>query len=192
MALRPSQMLALDTQAPDFNLPNVKSGAKQSLGQLQGTHGTLVVFMCNHCPYVVYLLDALVAWIHEHQKKGINTVTISSNSILTHPQDGPDAMKRLALEKGFEFPYLYDATQEVALAYQAACTPDFYLFDAQLKLFYRGRFDAARPGNEIPITGEDLSMAALALLSGQNTPAKQYPSMGCNIKWHEDRMPDYY
>ncbi len=192
MALRPSQMLALGTQAPDFNLPNVKSGAKQSLGQLQGTHGTLVVFMCNHCPYVVYLLDALVAWIQKHQKKGINTVAISSNSILTHPQDGPDAMKRLALEKGFEFPYLYDATQEVALAYQAACTPDFYLFDAQLKLFYRGRFDAARPGNEIPITGEDLSKAALALLSGQNTPAKQYPSMGCNIKWHEDRMPDYY
>lgn len=192
MALRPSQMLALGTQAPDFNLPNVKSGAQQSLGQLQGTHGTLVVFMCNHCPYVVYLLDALVVWIHEHQKKGINTVAISSNSILTHPQDGPDAMKRLALEKGFEFPYLYDATQEVALAYQAACTPDFYLFDAQLKLFYRGRFDAARPGNEIPITGEDLSKAALALLSGQNAPAQQYPSMGCNIKWHEDRVPDYF
>lgn len=192
MALRPSQMLPLGTLAPDFRLPNVKTGALESLGMHRGAKGTLVLFMCNHCPYVIHILDILKAWTESHFKKGIHTIAISSNSIITHPQDGPEEMKKLALTKKFEFPYLYDATQDVALSYQAACTPDFYLFNAGLELHYRGRFDASKPGNEIPVTGADLSEAAATLLAGRKAEDVQYPSMGCNIKWHDHKVPDYF
>jgi peroxiredoxin len=192
MALRPSQMIPLGKQAPDFELLDVVQNTKVKLSDCQGNKGTLVVFMCNHCPYVVYLLEAFKEWAHRYQEKGIATVAISSNDIVGYPQDGPDEMKALAQKEGFKFPYLYDATQEVALAYEAACTPDFYLFDAALKLFYRGRFDGARPGNDTPITGEDLTAAATALLENTAYPALQYPSMGCNIKWTAENTPDYF
>ena len=192
MALRPSQMIPLGTTAPDFNLLDVVRNTKAGLHYLKGNKGTLVVFMCNHCPYVVYLLEALKKWSHEHQQKGIATIAISSNDVVHYPQDGPDEMKTLALAQGFTFPYLYDATQEVALAYEAACTPDFYLFDADLKLQYRGRFDGARPGNDTAITGSDLTAAANAVLNGEAYTATQYPSMGCNIKWTEENTPSYF
>ena len=151
MALRPSQMIPLGTTAPDFNLLDVVRNTKAGLHDLKGDKGTLVVFMCNHCPYVVYLLEALKKWSHAHQQKGIATIAISSNDVVHYPQDGPDEMKTLAQGQGFTFPYLYDATQEVALAYEAACTPDFYLFDADLKLQYRGRFDGARQAMTPPL-----------------------------------------
>jgi len=186
MAQTESNMLSLQTKAPHFSLSNVVSGELNSLDQVRGKEGTLIVFMCNHCPYVVHLIDALVAFAKSIEPKGIKTVAISSNSVETHPQDGPEDMKVFAKERGFTFPYLYDATQEVAKQYEAACTPDLYLFDAHGALFYRGRFDGSRPGNDIPLTGEDLKAAANALLAGNQAPEKQYPSLGCNIKWHPE------
>ena len=185
MALTESYMLPLQTKAPPFLLPNVVSGSVETLDQLKGSTGTLVVFMCNHCPYVVHLLDALLATAKEFAQKGVNTIGISSNSILSHPQDGPDEMKKLALEKNFPFPYLYDETQEVAHAYNAACTPDFFLFDENKSLVYRGRLDDSRPGNDKPLTGKDLRAAIDALLSLQPISSVQYPSGGCNIKWKD-------
>ena len=183
MALTESYMLPLKTEAPSFSLTNVVSSQKESLEQLQGSSGTLIIFMCNHCPYVVHLMDAIVNTANDFSKVGVNTIAISSNSIISHPQDGPENMKKLALEKEFSFPYLFDDTQEIAHAYKAACTPDFYLFDSELSLYYRGRYDDSRPGNEQPITGNDLHQACTSMLKGQALEALQYPSMGCNIKW---------
>ena len=190
MALTESYMLPLKTQAPPFSLSNVTSNRKESLNELKGKKGTLIVFMCNHCPYVIHLMDALISSAKELSIEGINTIAISSNSLLSHPQDGPTHMKKLAEEKNFPFPYLFDETQEVAHAYKAACTPDFYLFDADLNLYYRGRYDDSRPGNEQPITGKDLHDATQAMLNQQDSPAMQYPSMGCNIKWLEGNSPE--
>ena len=189
MALTESYMLPLQTKAPPFLLPNVVSGSVETLDQLKGSTGTLVVFMCNHCPYVVHLLDALLATAKEFAQKGVNTIGISSNSILSHPQDGPDEMKKLALEKNFPFPYLYDETQEVAHAYNAACTPDFFLFNSDLRLYYRGRYDDSRPGNTHPLTGKDLHLACEAMIGNKEYTPLQYPSMGCNIKWHKGNSP---
>lgn len=190
MALTESYMLPLQTKAPEFSLTNVVSGQKETLNQLKGNSGTLIVFMCNHCPYVVHLMDALVETAKEFSEKGVNTVAISSNSIVSHPQDGPVEMKSLALTKKFTFPYLIDKTQKVAHAYKAACTPDFYLFDADLSLYYRGRYDDSRPGNDNPITGKDLHTAFKFMLKGEQMNQMQYPSMGCNIKWDVGNSPE--
>lgn len=190
MALTESYMLPLKTEAPSFSLTNVVSGQKESLKQLKGSSGTLIIFMCNHCPYVVHLMDAIVNTANKFSEIGVNTIAISSNSIISHPQDGPENMKNLALEKEFSFPYLFDDTQEVAHAYKAACTPDFYLFDSELSLYYRGRYDDSRPGNDQPITGKDLHQACTSMLTGEPTESLQYPSMGCNIKWFEGNSPE--
>ena len=189
MALVESNMLPLGTIAPDFSLPNVVDNTNNSLQQLKGENGTIVVFSCNHCPYVIHLLDAFVAFAKENKGKGIETIVISSNDVENYPADHPDLMRELALEKSFSFPYLYDESQAVAKAYDAACTPDFYLLNAKNELVYRGRFDASRPGNNTTITGEDLQNAVDNLLKKDPILEKQYPSMGCNIKWKAGNEP---
>lgn len=189
MALVESNMLPLGTIAPDFFLPNVVDNSIYSLQLLKGENGTIVVFSCNHCPYVIHLLDAFVAFAKENKGKGIETIVISSNDVKNYPADHPDLMRKLALEKNFSFPYLYDESQAVAKAYDAACTPDFYLLNAKNELVYRGRFDASRPGNNTPITGEDLQNAIDNLLKKDPILEKQYPSMGCNIKWKAGNEP---
>ena len=190
MALTASKMLPLGTTAPSFNLLNVVTDQSESLRTHSGPKGTIVIFMCNHCPYVVHLLDVIIKKAADWKAEGIHTIGISSNSVLTHPQDGPDKMKVLALEKSFNFPYLYDPEQKVAQAYDAACTPDFYLFDVKLKLHYRGQFDAARPGNNEKITGIDLDKAVNNMLQNKSPLPSQKPSMGCNIKWIPGHEPD--
>lgn len=190
MALTESNMLPLGTVAPDFDLLNVITGERESLNQLKGEKGTLMVFMCNHCPYVVHLLDSIISNSKKWKQQGIATIGISSNSILTHPQDGPEEMASLANEKSFGFPYLFDASQSVARAYDAACTPDFYLFDAALKLHYRGRYDGSRPGNDVAIDGADLQEAIDTMMVTKTPLAKQWPSMGCNIKWEASNAPE--
>ena len=192
MALTESNMLPLGTVAPDFELLNVVKGDNESLNQLKGEKGTLIVFMCNHCPYVVYLLDSIISNSKKWKQQGITTIGISSNSIHTHPQDGPENMASLAVEKEFGFPYLFDATQAVAKAYDAACTPDFYLFDATLELHYRGRYDGSRPGNDTAIDGTDLQEAIDTMITKKTPLAKQWPSMGCNIKWEPGKAPESF
>ena len=189
MALVESNMLPLGTIAPDFSLPNVVDNSLGSLSSLKGEKGTLVVFTCNHCPYVIHLLDAFVAFARKNKEMGVETIAISSNDVENYPSDHPDLMRELAQEKQFSFPYLYDKTQKVAKAYDAACTPDFYLLNPHNELVYRGRFDASRPGNDLPITGEDLQNAIDAMLKKDPIPEKQYPSMGCNIKWKAGNEP---
>ena len=189
MARTESYMLPLNTEAPDFSLTNGVDQIKVTLGEVKGTLGTLVIFMCNHCPYVLHLLEKMVEVSHDIKKLGINTVAISSNDVENYPDDRPELMQKIALEKSFDFPYLYDPTQEVALAYEAACTPDFYLFGQDLKLVYRGRFDDARPKNDNPITGKDLINACRKLLNGAAQETNQIPSLGCNIKWKAGNEP---
>ena len=189
MARTESYMLPLNTEAPNFSLTNGVDQIKVTLREVKGTSGTLVIFMCNHCPYVLHLLEKIVEVSHDIKKLGINTVAISSNDVENYPDDRPELMQKLALEKSFDFPYLYDHTQEVALAYEAACTPDFYLFDQDLKLVYRGRFDDARPKNDNPITGKDLIDACQKLLNGAAQETNQIPSLGCNIKWKAGKEP---
>lgn len=183
MSLTPSNMLPLDTPAPTFVLPDTVSGRELSLQDLRGEHATVVMFICNHCPYVLHVLDPLVGLTRRYRARGAAFVAISSNDVARYPQDGPERMRELALQRHFGFPYLYDADQSVARAYQAACTPDLYLFDAQLRLAYRGRFDDATPGNGRPVTGADLAAALDAVLAGARPRAEQKPGMGCNIKW---------
>lgn len=182
MSLTPSNMLPLGTHAPDFTLVDVASGQTAS-PQDANAKPLLVVFMCNHCPYVVHLLSRLVRVIHDYQRRGIHCIAISANDINTHPQDAPAKMKALAQAHAFEFPYCFDETQATARAYEAACTPDFFLFDHSHQLVYRGQFDASRPGNDVPITGIDLTQAMDLLLNNQPIPDQQTPSIGCNIKW---------
>lgn len=177
-------MIYLGTIAPDFSLLNVQTGSKQALQELKGKNGTLVMFICNHCPFVVHVIDELVRIGNDYKDSGISIASISSNSVSTHPQDGPDQMAQLANEKGFPFPYLYDESQEVAKAYDAACTPDFYLYDSNLKCVYRGQMDDSRPGNDAPIDGHDLRSAFDSLINNAAISADQKPSIGCNIKWH--------
>lgn len=190
MALTESYMLPLGTHAPNFNLPDVVENINKNLEELKGEKGTLVIFMCNHCPYVIHLMEAIIKSAKTFSKVGVATIGISSNSSKTHPQDGPEEMNKLALEKKFSFPYLFDADQEVAHQYQAACTPDFYLFDENLELMYRGRYDASRPKNDISITGDDLHQACDKMLKKQNLDSLQFPSLGCNIKWHPGNSPE--
>ena len=189
MAKTNSYMLPLGTEAPNFILPNTVSGKEILLSQIKGAKGTLIIFMCNHCPYVLHLLDKIIEISTEIKELGINTVAISSNDVDNYPEDHPKLMKKLAEDRAFNFPYLYDETQSVALSYEAACTPDFYLFDSELKLVYRGKFDNARPKNEEPINGKDLHKAAKNLIMGIPQNSDQTPSLGCNIKWKEGNEP---
>lgn len=183
MALTPSNMIPLGTVAPDFTLPDIVSQQTQSLQQLKSSVATVIVFMCNHCPFVVHIQDKLVEVAKKYQAQGVVFVGISSNDVETHPDDAPDKMQQRAKEIGLPFPYLYDETQAVAKAYQAACTPDFFVFDKDLRCVYRGSFDGATPGNKVPVTGEHLAQALDQVIAGQAVSADQKPSVGCNIKW---------
>ncbi|MCA8988763.1 MAG: thioredoxin family protein, partial [Planctomycetaceae bacterium] len=177
-----STMLPIGTAAPNFELPNT-DGKLFSLSQVNSGQPLLVMFICNHCPFVLHLQSALAEFADEYQAKGLAVVAISSNDVSTHPDDSPDKMKTMAAASGWNFPYLYDESQSVAKAYHAACTPDFFLFDQSHRLAYRGQFDSSRPGNGQPVTGADLRLAADAVLAGEPVSAEQRPSIGCNIKW---------
>jgi peroxiredoxin len=183
MARTPSNMLALGTKAPDFSLFDTVSGQTLSLGELSGEKGTVVMFICNHCPFVIHVNPEIARLGKEYQERGIGFISISSNDVENYPQDAPHLMTETAKKEGYPFPYLYDKTQEVAKAYDAACTPDFYLFDTDLKLVYRGQLDDSRPGNGLPLNGKDLRAALDALLDGLPISNNQRPSIGCNIKW---------
>ena len=187
-----STMLELGTKAPKFSLEDTISGKTYDLKKFRGNKALLVIFMCNHCPYVKLIKESLVEYATEYMPKGVGIVAISSNDVENYPQDAPDKMKEDAEEHGYPFPYLYDETQEVAKAYKAACTPDLFLFDEALELKYRGQFDDARPGNDIGPTGKDLREATDKVLSGEKVPEDQKPSIGCNIKWKEGNTPDYF
>ena len=189
MAATPSTMRSLGTLAPDFNLRNV-DGSTVSREQFSGTP-LLVAFICNHCPFVRHVIDRFVEEAKAYQDRGVAVVAVNANDVDNYPEDSPEHMRDFARERGFSFPYLHDEDQSVAQAYQAACTPDFFLFDAEHKLFYRGQFDAARPGNEEPITGADLTAAVEAVVSGAQAPKPQKPSMGCNIKWKPGNEPAF-
>jgi len=185
MARTPSTMLPLGTVAPDFDLPNVVTGENNNLQQLKSDVATLVMFICNHCPYVKHIKDELARLAQDYQPKGVTIVAISSNDVENYPDDSPEKMKETAVEWGFTFPYLYDESQAVAQAYQAACTPDFYIFDKDLKCAYRGQLDGSRPHNDVPVNGADIRAALDAILAGQPVSEDQKPSLGCNIKWKE-------
>ncbi len=187
-----STMLPLGTHAPDFVLKNVIDGKNVALNDFEGKPGLLVAFICNHCPFVKHLQAALAAFAKEYQPKGLAIVGISSNDVAAHPDDAPDKMKLEAQQAGYSFPYLFDETQQVAKNYKAACTPDFFLFDQNQLLAYRGQFDASRPGNGKPITGADLRAAVDLVLAGKPVPAEQKPSIGCNIKWKAGQEPAYF
>lgn len=192
MALTPSTMLPLGTKAPDFALPNTIDGSTVRLEDFIGSKGLLVIFLCNHCPYVRHIAQGLAALTKEFQTNGCGVVGISPNDATAYPDDGPDLMPAEAAKNGWRFPYLYDADQAVAKAYRAACTPDFFLFDADHKLTYRGQMDGARPRNDTPVTGADLRAALAALLNGTPQAADQKPSVGCNIKWIPGNEPEYF
>jgi len=191
MVRTPSTMLPLGTTAPEFSLMNV-DGRTLSLADVAGPRGTVVMFICNHCPYVKHVADQLAALGRELMPQGIGMVAISSNDVAAHPADSPEQMVRESEERGYPFAYLFDETQQVAKAYHAACTPDFYLFDADQKLVYRGQLDDSRPGSDIPVTGSDLRRAIDALVAGEAVPEPQKPSRGCNIKWREGNEPGYF
>jgi len=185
-----STMISLGTQAPDFSLVNI-DGKVVSRSDFAGKP-LLVAFICNHCPFVVHIRRALQEFAAEYQRKGLAIIGISSNDIAAYPQDGPEQMKEEARAAGYTFPYLLDETQDVARAYHAACTPDFFLFDRNHSLAYRGQFDSSRPGNGLPVTGQDLRAAVDAVLSGKPVSDEQRPSIGCNIKWKAGEEPAYF
>ncbi|MCA9075240.1 MAG: thioredoxin family protein [Planctomycetaceae bacterium] len=186
-----STMLPLGSQAPEFSLPNV-DGSTVSLSDYADKPGLLVMFICNHCPFVIHLRKELAKFATEYQEKGLAVVAISSNDVENYPQDGPDKMKQEAETHGYTFPYLFDDSQDVAKAYHAACTPDFFLFDKDRRLVYRGQFDDSRPESGIPVTGADLRAACDSVLAGESVPADQKPSIGCNIKWKSGSEPSYF
>ena len=192
MAETPSTMLSIGTSAADFSLPDTAAENRQV--SLSDYHGKplLVVFSCNHCPYVLHIIDSFVGFANSARQRGLATVMISSNDADDYPADGPAKMAEFAQQHGFEFPYLYDESQQVAQAYQAACTPDFFLFDAARSLVYRGQYDASRPGNDVAVSGEDLRAAVEAVLSGGEVSTQQIPSVGCNIKWRAGNEPGYF
>lgn len=187
-----SQMLEIGTKAPEFSLKNVISDQMVSLVDYCGRNGTLIFFIANHCPYVIHIREQFKPLTEEYSPKGISFIAINSNSLDTHPQDGPEHMKNLTHEYGWTFPFLFDETQEVAKAYNAACTPDFFLFDKELKLYYRGQFDDSRPNDDTPVSGIDLRNALDFLLEEKTPPEDQKPSMGCNIKWKPGNEPQYF
>jgi len=188
MVATPSTMLPLGTAAPDFRLPDPKSGREVALADVRTERGLLVAFLSNHCPFVKHVKDELVRFGREYGERGLGVVAIMSNDVAKYPDDAPAKMA----EEGYPFPYLYDEGQEVANAYRAACTPDLFLFDGAGRLVYRGQLDASRPGNDEPVTGADLRAAADALLAGRPVPEDQTPAVGCNIKWKPGNAPDYF
>ncbi|WP_202704328.1 thioredoxin family protein [Flavobacterium sp. UGB4466] len=183
MARTPSNMIPLGTIAPDFKLRDTNSNNDYSFDDLRGSKGTLIMFICNHCPFVLHVIKEVVMIANDYRVQGIGVIAISSNDIEKYPQDGPELMTDFAFQNKIDFPYLYDESQEVAKAYEAACTPDFYLFDNQDRLFYRGQLDDSRPGNGIPLSGSDLRSAIDALIYNRSLKDPQKPSIGCNIKW---------
>lgn len=187
-----STMLALETNAPAFQLPDVVTGETVSLESFAGKTALLVMFICRHCPFVKHVQDELAKLGKDYQNKNVGIVAISANDADNYPDDAPERLKEMAKELGFTFPICYDATQAVAKAYTAACTPDFFLFDGDHKLVYRGQLDDSRPGNDKPVTGQDLRAAIDALLAGQAINPDQKPSIGCNIKWKPGNAPDYF
>lgn len=191
MSDTPSTMLELGTRAPNFKLFDTVNNQLVSLSDFSNAKGMLVVFMCNHCPFVKHILEEFVKAARDFQQKGIGVVAVSSNDVENYPDDSPVKMAKLAREHQFSFPYVYDGSQEVAKAYRAACTPDFFLFNENEELVYRGQFDSSRPGNDEPVTGEDLREAVEKLMDG-TTKEEQRPSMGCNIKWKPGNKPDYF
>jgi len=191
MAATASTMLPLGTKAPDFTLLDA-NGNTVSLDDFPDAPGVLVMFICNHCPYVRHIQRELAKFGQEYQQKGLGIIAISANDVDAYPDDHPDKMREEVKRVGYTFPYLYDESQEVAKAYRAACTPDFFLFDADHLLVYRGQFDPSRPGNDIAVTGGDLKAATDALLQGRTISDEQIPSIGCNIKWKPGNEPDYF
>ncbi len=190
MALTPSTMLPLGTPAPDFSLPD-PSGKVISLGDLKDASALVVIFMCNHCPYVKHIREGLAQFGKDYQSKGVAVIGINANDAANYPDDSPSKMAEEIKAAGYTFPYLYDETQETAKAYHAACTPDFFVFDDERKLVYRGQMDDSRPGNGIPVTGKDLRAAVDAALAGNPVSDQQKPGIGCNIKWKAGNEPDY-
>jgi len=191
MALTPSTMLPLGTTAPDFKLPDT-NGKTVALADFKDKAALVVIFMCNHCPYVVHIRSGLAQLAQDYAQKNVAIVGINANDVKNYPADSPAKMKQEAADAGYTFPYLYDETQAVAKAYRAACTPDIFLFDRSRRLVYRGQFDASRPGNGIPVTGKDLRAALDAVLAGKPTSEFQVASIGCNIKWKAGNAPDYF
>jgi peroxiredoxin len=187
-----SQMMSLGTKAPDFELTDAVSGRTVSIGDFAGKSGLLVMFICNHCPYVQHVRDELARLGRDYQDSDLAIVAISSNDIEAYPSDSPDAMKTEAETYGYVFPYLFDESQSVASSYAAMCTPDFFLFDDDRSLVYRGRLDGSRPGTDVPVTGEDLRAAIEATLASEPAPDEQHPSMGCSIKWKPGNAPAYF
>lgn len=195
MARTESTMLALGTVAPGFTLPNTNpsyGGDIVSVEDCAAARALLVAFICNHCPYVKHIKDDFSAFAREFAEKGLAVIAVSSNDASEYPEDGPEAMAEDARRHGYTFPYLFDEDQNVARAYHAACTPDFFLFDGERKLVYRGQYDDSRPSNDVPVTGADLRAAADAMLSGGPVAPDQKPSIGCNIKWRSGNAPDYF
>ncbi len=186
-----STMLPLGTPAPDFRLPDT-NGRAFSLADLKQAKALVVVFMCNHCPYVKHIRAGLAQLARDYQPRGVALVGINSNDVRNYPADSPEKMKQEVRAAGYIFPYLYDEAQEVAKTYRAACTPDFFVFDGAQRLVYRGQFDDSRPGNGLPVTGKDLRAALDAVLAGKPPPSNQKPSIGCNIKWKPGNEPDYF
>jgi len=191
MSAVPSTMLALGTKAPDFRLPST-AGGTVSLDDYSDGQGLLVMFISNHCPFVKHVRSELSTLTKEYESRGIAVVAINANDWEAYPDDCPAMMAKEIEDQGYTFPYLFDETQETAKAYHAACTPDFFLFDAERKLVYRGQMDGSRPGNDIPVTGSDLRTAMDALLAGDPVGSDQKPSIGCNIKWRPGKAPDYF
>jgi peroxiredoxin len=192
MVRTPSTMVPLGTSAPDFALPDTVSGRTVKLADSQGKKALLVIFLCNHCPYVMHVREGLIALGRDYEKKDVAIVAISSNDPKTHPDDAPDRLAAEAKRLGYRFPVLFDASQDVAKAFRAACTPDFFLYDAKRRLVYRGQLDDSRPGNDLPLTGADLRAAIDAVLVDRPVASKQTPSLGCNIKWRLGEEPDYF
>lgn len=192
MARTPTVSVPLGYQAPEFTLPNVVSGNDTTWKDIKGEKATVVLFICNHCPFVIHVMDELIRIGNDYKNRGIGFVAISSNDVENYPDDSPEKMKQLALEKAFPFPYLYDESQKVAKAYTAACTPDISVFDAKGTCVYRGQLDDSRPGNSEPVNGKDLREVLDLLIAGKSVPTDQPPSLGCNIKWKAGNEPDYY
>lgn len=192
MAETPSTMLPLGTKMPAFSLTDAVSGKTVTDRAAAGKRATLVMFICNHCPFVKHVMDELGRLGADYIPKGVGVVAVNANDVEKYPQDGPDKMKELAVSEGWRFPFLLDDTQKIAQAYKAACTPDFFLFDADAKLVYRGQLDESRPSNKIPVTGKDLRAALDAVLAGKPPLEEQKPSIGCNIKWRPGNEPPYF
>ncbi len=191
MAATKTVSIELGFEAPDFHLLDTTSGEHKSLADVKGEKATVVMFTCNHCPFVINVNDELVRLANDYMPEGVGFVAISSNDVVKYPQDRPELMTQLAKKVGYPFPYLYDGTQDVAKAYKAVCTPDFSIFGADMKCIYRGQLDSSRPGNGKRVTGSDIRAALDAIIGGEAVSVTQFPSIGCNIKWKGGVFPEY-